>query len=345
MASSDHRTIRLPGDIRITLVALDGAGTARLLRAAANQAEIYLLYGQTYPAPPNDPARTPSGPGFYVGMSVALRREVRAGISLHQWATQRERLEPTLAILVRRTGRPLPQDITRLIEAHTIRALWLDHTLLNTVSGCPTAARRLTRRQAEFGLWLAAHLVDLVRGQILHGVTGTPTGGTLHEQIVRLVRTQGPMLTTDIVAAAPAAGILLSHHGDPTATVRRDGATRERDSRGPTRIRHTRVLANGRKTGLFYPPWMTRAEAVRSWRASPQVPSHHAVASPPAGDRGPCCAAFSSEEESLAATRHRPRVSRSHPRPQLIEARVGCGASNKRAPASNPDWRHAGADG
>jgi hypothetical protein len=153
----------------------------------------------------------------------------------------RERLEPTLAILIARPGRPLHPDVLRLVETHLIRRLWLAFSLLNPVCSCPTTARRLNHHQVAYGLWLTQKLIDVVRGRLLPGVTGTPTGGTLHEQIVRLVRTNGPMLTTEIVAAAPAAGIPLSHHGGPCATVRRDASTRERDSRGPTRIWHTRA--------------------------------------------------------------------------------------------------------
>lgn len=244
-----------------------------LLRSAA-ECSIYMLFGETYATPP-DPTgqRVSTGPGFYVGMSSVLRRDLRAGVSLRQWATQRERLAPVLVILISRPGRPLHPDVLRLVETHLIRRLWLAFTLLNTVSGCPTAARRLGRHQVRFGLWLTDKLIDVVRGRLLPGVTGTPTGGTLHEQIVRLVRARGPMLTTEIVSVAPAAGIPLSHHGDPTATVRRDGFTRERDSRGPTRIRNTHVTVNGRTTNLFYPPTMSRAHAIRTWQQRTNQPT------------------------------------------------------------------------
>ena len=114
----------------------------------------------------------------------------------------------------------------------------------------------------------------VITSRLLHGVTGTPTGGSLHERIVRLVRQRGPLLTTEIVALAPSVGIPLAHHGTPTATVRWDGATRERDSRGPTRIRHTRVLAsNSRRTCLFYPTTMTRRDAVGAWRVRTNRPA------------------------------------------------------------------------
>jgi hypothetical protein len=264
------RTLRLPGGIVITVVAL--AATVNTLRAAA-EASIYMLFGETYSAPPIPTGqRTSTGPGFYVGISSVLRRDLRAGVSLRQWATQRERLEPTLAILIARPGRPLHPDLLHLVETHLIRRLWLAFTLLNTVSGCPTAARRLNRHQVAFGLWLTQKLIDVVRGRLLQGVTGTPTGGTLHEQIVRLVRARGPMLTTEIVSMAPAAGIPLFHHGDPCATVRKDASTREKDSRGPTRVRQTRVTVNGHRTGLFYPPTMSRAHAIRTWKQRTNQP-------------------------------------------------------------------------
>lgn len=268
MRPGQTRTVWLSGGLRVTVMALDGMGTADLLRRAAHEADLYLLYGSTYSAPA-EPAgdRTSTGPGFYVGMSAALLRSVRAGTSLRQWATQRGRLDPSLAILIRRPGRQLSPDLVRFCECHLIRTLFGEFELLNTVSGCPTAARRLSRHQVAFGLLLVDQVVRLIRGRWLHGVSGTPTGGSLHERIVRLVRQRGPLLTTEIVALAPTVGIPLGHHGTPTATVRRDGATRERDSRGPTRIRHTRVWAgNRRRTCLFYPPTMSRAEAVRAWR-------------------------------------------------------------------------------
>ena len=67
---------------------------------------------------------------------------------------------------------------------------------------------------------------------------------------MRLVRTRpdGPMTTTEVVAAASKYGIPISGYGHPTASVRRDLGTRERDSRGPTRVRRTRLLVDGGHT-------------------------------------------------------------------------------------------------
>ncbi|WP_346619640.1 hypothetical protein [Blastococcus montanus] len=270
-----HRTIRLPGGITVTVVPLTGTTPVKVLRAAAYHADLYLLWGETFAPPINKwEFRTPTGSGFYVGMSAALREELRAGVSLQQWSNRQERLDPRLAILIRRAGRPLDPELLRWCETFLIRQLWLRWTMLNTVSSCPTAGSRLTRHQLTYGLWLTERLLHLITGRILPaGAEGTPTGGPIREQLLRLVRTGGPMLTTEIVAVALKRGVPIHNHGDPHATVRRDLATRERDSRGPTRVRHTHIQGpSGRSTSLFYPAWMSRSEAVRAWRVRNNLP-------------------------------------------------------------------------
>ncbi len=276
MSKRHHRTIRLPGQVIITIVPLTGVAPVAVLRAAALHCDLYLLWGDTFapPATPHGP-RVPTGPGFYVGMSAVLRKELRAGVSLQQWSTRQQRLHPQLAILIRRTGRPLDPKLIRWCETHLIRQLWLNWTMLNTMSGCPTAGGQLTRPQLAYGLWLTRRILDLINGRIIpRGVVGNPTGGPIREQLLRLVRSSGqPMLTTEIVAAARKLNVPITHHGTPTATVRRDLATRERDSRGPTRVRHTHIVGpSGRRTALFYPPWMSRAEALRAWRLRHNLP-------------------------------------------------------------------------
>src|SRR4051794_26487630 len=112
MAPGQARTLRLPGGILITVIALDGTASVDLLRKAAYEADLYALFGTTHSEPsPVTGQRTPTGPGFYVGMSAALVRSVRAGVSLQRWSTQRGRLDPTLAILIRRPARPLHVDL------------------------------------------------------------------------------------------------------------------------------------------------------------------------------------------------------------------------------------------
>jgi hypothetical protein len=270
-----RRTLRLPGGIIVTIVPLHGTGQVRALKAAAFHADLYLLFGETYDPPPNQwEVRTSTGPGWYVGMSAELREELRAGVSLNQWVTQRERLDAQFAVLIRREGGPLDPDVSRWCEVALIRRLWLSWTLLNTMSSCPTTAARLSRHQLRYGQWLTSRLLNLITGQVVpRGLAGTPTGGPIREQLVRLVRTQGPMLTTEIVAEGRRLGLPIARHGTPTATVRRDLATRERDSRGPTRVWHTRILGpNGRRTGLFYGPELSRAEAIRTWRLRHNLP-------------------------------------------------------------------------
>lgn len=273
MSRGQHRTVRLPGGITVTIVRLTCAASVPLVRAAAG-AELYVLYGQTFTPPAPHGRRWPTGPGFYIGISASLRDQLRAGVSLRRWTTQRNQLQPQVAVLIRRPGRPLDFDLLRLIETHLIRTLSPQYTVLNTVTGCPTAAEILPRAEVLYGLEITRRLVDLLRGRLLHGVTGTPCGGSLHEQLVRLVLRTGPITTTGIVAAAKTAGINIDHHGDPTAAVRRDLWTRERDSRGPTRIHRTVVLSGSRWTSLYYSPDYSRADAIHTWTRRTGKPTH-----------------------------------------------------------------------
>ena len=62
MAPGQTRTLRLPGGILITVIALAGTATVDLLRKAAYEADLYLLYGATYSAPsPSTAARGHDG--------------------------------------------------------------------------------------------------------------------------------------------------------------------------------------------------------------------------------------------------------------------------------------------
>lgn len=270
-----QQTLRLPGGILLTVIPLTDHRQVRVLRAATH-ADLYILFGQTF-APPADEWDFPTstGPGGYVGLSLTLCDAVRAGVSLQEWWTQREQLQPQLAILIRRPGRPFHPDLVRWTEIALIRRLWEHYTLLNTVSSCPTVAARLPRHQVLFGLWLVDRLLDLLRGRILpRGVAGAPVGGPTREQLVRLVRHNGPLTASELVAEARTLGLPVSAHGDPEATTRRDLCTREPGgSRGPTRIRHTHVTGPaGRPITLFYPPSLSRAAAICAWRLRHNLP-------------------------------------------------------------------------
>src|SRR4051812_21235844 len=187
---------------------------ARVLRQAVDHATWYLLWGQTYPQP-EDPWELPdtTGPGGYLGCSAVLCRELRAGVSLRRWSTREQRMQPELAVLIDRPGRPLDLALTIFVEARLLRGLFPDWTMLNSTSGCPTSGSRLTRHQVAYGLWLTDGILGILRGRVLpRGVVPAPFGGPIKEQLVRLVRASpfGPMTTTEVVAAAGEYGIPIS---------------------------------------------------------------------------------------------------------------------------------------
>jgi hypothetical protein len=253
-----RQTLRLPDDLRVTILRLPHGLTARALKGMLN-AELYLLAGDTTTS-----TGAPSGFGCYVGTSDALRtRSDRAGVSLHTWTTRLGRLRPKVLVLVERPHRPIGLQPRLLVEAALARAISGAHfTVLNTRTAAPTAAQRATRRERLWAFRISDRLAKLIHGRVFFGHAPQAAGGSTREQLVRLVlQHDTPMSVDDLLHAAASAGINIAGN-TPAQRTRRDVTTREHDS-GRPRLYRTHL---DRRT-VVYPAHMSLTTARREYQA------------------------------------------------------------------------------
>lgn len=251
-----RQTLRLPDDLRVTILRLPSGLTAGALRGMLS-AELYLLAGDTLTS-----CGTPAGFGCYVGTSDALRsRTQRAGVSLHAWTTRLGRLRPRVLVLVERPGRPIGLQPRLLVEAAIARAIsGANFTVLNTRTAAPTAAQRATRRERLWAVHTSDRLARLIHGRVFAAHVPQAAGGSTREQLVRLVLLRDiPMSVEDLLHAAAEAGISIPGK-TPAQRSRRDVTSRELRS-GRPRLYKTHI--GGRC--VVYPAHMSRDAARRAY--------------------------------------------------------------------------------
>ena len=250
-----RQTLRLPDDLKVTILRLPSGLTAGALRGMLN-AELYLLAGETTTS-----TGAPSGMGCYVGTSGALRtRTERAGVSLHTWTTRLGRLQPRVLVLVERPGRPIGLQPRLLVEAALARSIsGANFTVLNTRTAAPTAAQRATRRERLWAVHTSDRLAALIHGRVFAGHFPQAAGGSTREQLVRLVLKHDiPMSVQDLLHAAAEAGIQIPGQ-TPAQRTRRDVTTRELRSRPRLYKTHIGGLC------VVYPAHMSRDAARRAY--------------------------------------------------------------------------------
>jgi hypothetical protein len=224
-------------------------------------AEWYILLGQS-----SSPAGISTGYGAYVGTSAALHfLNLRVQASLRHWSIGLGQLQPDAVILIRHSEYPVDLQVRLLVEAALARSISTRYSILNTRTGAPTAARRATRQQRLWAMHASDHLTAMVHRQVLGMHPPAAQGGSIREQLVRLVLNQNPhrsMDVDDILEAALTAGLVIPGL-TPRQRSRRDVTTRELDT-GRPRLHRTWI----RGKAIVYPATMTLRDARRIYLAA-----------------------------------------------------------------------------
>ncbi len=198
-------------------------------------------------------------PAVYVGITEDLKGlGQRPADSLRRWALQTGLLRAERVALIRLVTRPTRAGL-ELIEKRLIRRANASGVIaLNTISGAPTATKRLGSRATA----VAAHgdaLWGDVHRLVLDGAQGSLTipASTASETAVRAVLdADGPVDTPGVVALLRR--IAPRHGMTPESSVRRDLSVLEQRTAGAPRVR---VLHHDRRA-YFYPGHLTEQDAL-----------------------------------------------------------------------------------
>ena len=256
----------LPDGAQIEIIGhvpADAAG----LRMAVRHATLYCHAGRL---------EHPDGYlSAYVGLSSALHAD-RAATSFTNWVIAQRRITAVAGLALLRRDRPYDPNELRFIEASVQRQLCSITrgmiALTNTQTSAQIAAARLTRAQVIEGQAVADATAHAIWEHLFHQRSNpwpAPAPNT-REMAVRVVQRIGDTQrraadVTDIVHGLHAIG----HRSTAQRldySVRRDLEQRE-PSRGRPRI-HS---AQHRYRRLFFPPTLTRREALANYdRAKPR---------------------------------------------------------------------------
>lgn len=254
-----HRTFHLPNDgLRVTILHLTGPLTVEIWRSLL-AADWYILLGECM-----SPKGTPSGYGAYVGTSDALRAQTqRVGVSLRSWTTGLGRLVPDTIVLIRRSSTPITGDTRLLVEAAMARYIsGAGYSILNWRTAAPTPARRATRQQRLWAVHASDELARLVLAPLLSTHPPAARGGSIREQLIRLVLAQDPlrgMDVDDVLEAATLSGLIIAGR-TPRQRTRRDVTTRELSDGRP---RLHRIWIQGRT--VVYPASLSVRQARQTY--------------------------------------------------------------------------------